>query len=62
MKTNKAASKRFTKTATGQLKRYQCNKQHNPTEKTPKRKRRLRRPTLVSATSLKRIERVLPYL
>jgi large subunit ribosomal protein L35 len=62
MKTNKAASKRFTKTASGQLKRFQCNKQHQPNQKTSKRLRRLRKATLVDKTSLKRVTKVLPYL
>lgn len=62
MKTNKAASKRFKKTGTGKIKRFQCNKQHNPTHKPPKRLRKLRKATLVDITSMKRVKRVLPYL
>jgi large subunit ribosomal protein L35 len=61
MKTNKAAGKRFKKTATGLFKRFQCNKRHNPTKKTAKRLRRLRKATLVSASSMRRVMRSLPY-
>ena len=61
MKTNKAASKRFKKTASGQFKRYQCNKRHILNNKTSKRKMRLRKATLVSASSVRRIRVSLPY-
>jgi large subunit ribosomal protein L35 len=61
MKTNKAASKRFKKTATGQFKRFQCNKRHQPTQKTAKRLRRLRKATLVSPSSVRRVRVSLPY-
>ena len=42
MKTNKAASKRFKKTGTGELKRMKAYKSHILTKKSRKTKRNLR--------------------
>ena len=61
MKTNKAAAKRFKKTASGMFKRFQCNKRHILNKKTSKRKMRLRKATLVSASSIRRVKVSLPY-
>lgn len=61
MKTNRAAYKRFKQTGSGKLKRRRANHSHILTKKSPTRKRRLREGTLVDASDVKRIERMLPY-
>jgi large subunit ribosomal protein L35 len=59
MKTHKGAKKRFKVTASGKVKRMRAFKSHILTKKGPKRKRRLRRPDLVSAGQRKTIRRLL---
>jgi large subunit ribosomal protein L35 len=59
MKTHKGAKKRFKVTASGKVKRMRAFKSHILTKKGPKRKRRLRRPDLVSAGQTKTIRRLL---
>ncbi len=62
MKTHRGAAKRFKKTGTGKIVRSRNNKQHILTKKTTKRKRRLRRDTLVDPVDEKRIKQLLPNL
>ncbi len=62
LKTNRAAAKRFKKTATGQLKRMKAYKSHILTKKSAKRKRNLRQATLVDSTNVKTMKKILPYL
>ena len=50
------------KTASGKLVRSRRNKQHILTKKSAKRKRRLRKDTLVSAVDAKRVKQMLPHL
>lgn len=59
MKTNRSAAKRFKKTATGKYRRFRAGKSHILTKKDPKRKRRLRHPTLVSRSDHQRVRRLL---
>jgi len=59
MKTHKGAKKRFKITGSGKVKRRRAFKSHILTKKGPKRKRRLRRPDLVSAGQTKTIRRLL---
>jgi large subunit ribosomal protein L35 len=61
MKTHRGAAKRLKRTGTGKLKRMRAFKSHILTKKTRKRKRRLRKPELVSAGDAKRMHRILPY-
>ena len=61
MKTNKAAAKRFKKTGSGSLKRMKAYKSHILTKKTTKRKRNLRKATIVDATNVKSMKKILPY-
>ena len=61
LKTHRGAAKRFRKTATGQFKRASAFKRHILTSKTTKRKRSLRKGTLVSEPDRARLERMLPY-
>ena len=62
IKTNRAAAKRFKKTATGKLKRNKAYKSHILTKKSTKRKRNLRQATITDATNVKNTKKVLPYL
>ena len=57
MKSHRGASKRFKLTGTGKLKRSKAYKSHILTKKTAKRKRGLRKSTLLSSADLKRIRR-----
>ena len=61
MKTNRAAAKRFRKTATGKIR---CDKPlhgHILTKKSRKRKRRLGLDAAVKSTEIRRIKAALPY-
>ena len=62
LKTSRAAAKRFKKTGTGKLKRMKAYKSHILTKKSQKRKRNLRKSTLVDATNVKSMKKILPYL
>ena len=62
IKTSRAAAKRFKKTGSGQLKRMKAYKSHILTKKIKKRKRNLRKATLVDHTNLKAMKKILPYL
>ena len=55
MKTHKGAKKRFKITGTGKVKRLRAYKSHILTKKDPKRKRRLRRATIVSTNGETRV-------
>jgi large subunit ribosomal protein L35 len=61
MKTHRGAAKRVKKTGTGKLKRMRAFKSHILTKKTQKRKRRLRKATLVSKANHKQLSTILPY-
>ena len=62
MKTTKAAAKRFKSTGTGKLKRNKAYKSHILTKKSQKRKRNLRKATVVDSTNVKSMKKALPYL
>ena len=62
LKTNRAAAKRFKKTASGLLKRSKAYKSHILTKKSTKRKRNLRQPAITDATNVKNMKKILPYL
>jgi large subunit ribosomal protein L35 len=55
MKSNRGAAKTFRKTASGKIKRNKAFKSHILTTKSTKRKRGLRKSTLVSKAETKRI-------
>ena len=61
MKTHRGAAKRVKRTSSGKLKRMRAFKSHILTKKDRKRKRRLRRATLVAAVDKKRRNRRIPY-
>jgi large subunit ribosomal protein L35 len=60
MKTHRGAAKRFKKTGTGKVARMKSGKSHILTKKSMKRKRRLRKETLVAAVDEKRMKILLP--
>ena len=62
IKTNKAAAKRFKKTASGLLKRNKAYKSHILTKKSTKRKRNLRKSTVIDVTNASNMKKILPYL
>lgn len=59
MKTKKAVAARFRVTGTGKLKRTRPGLRHILTKKTPKRKRQLSKPALVSDGQLKTYKRLM---
>jgi large subunit ribosomal protein L35 len=58
-KTHKGAAKRFKVTATGKIKRGHSLHSHILTKKTTKRKRRLRKSTLVSPAFAKQVKEMI---
>jgi large subunit ribosomal protein L35 len=60
MKSSSSAKKRFKKTASGEFKRGQAYTSHILTKKTQKRKRNLRKKTLIDKADKKSIQRMLP--
>ena len=59
MKTLKAASKRFRKTASGKIKRNKAFASHILKKKSSKRKRNYRRSTVLTASDKKRIKEMI---
>ena len=62
MKTKRAAAKRLKRTASGKLKRRRGWKRHKLEAKAPKRKRRLRKATLIAKVDQPRLNVLVPYL
>jgi len=59
LKTHRGAAKRFKKTGTGKIKRASAYKSHILTSKSKKRKRRLRKSSIVSAADTPKVKRML---
>jgi large subunit ribosomal protein L35 len=59
MKSQSGAGKTFRKTASGKYKRKSAYKSHILSSKSRKRKRKLRRDTLVSEADSKRVKRMI---
>ncbi len=59
LKTHRGAAKRFKVTGSGKIKRNKACHSHLLTKKSAKRKRNLRKPTLVDSANLKSIKRCL---
>ncbi len=59
MKTRRSAAKRFKRTASGKIKRNKANASHILTKKSTKRKRQLRKGTILAAVENKRVQRML---
>ncbi len=60
-KTHKGASKRFSLTGTGKVKRKKAFHSHILTKKTTKSKRNLRKSTILDARDTKGVKRLIPY-
>ena len=59
MKSNRAAMKRFRRTGSGKIRRQQAFHGHIFTKKSPKRKRNLRKTTLLHHADESRVKRML---
>lgn len=59
LKTKRAAAKRFKLTGSGKIKRHSSHHSHILTKKSSKRKRVLRKASLVSGADLKRVKSML---
>ena len=59
LKTHRGAAKRFKRTGTGKLSRRKAYKNHILTKKSPKRKRRLGKPTTLTSADYARVNRLL---
>lgn len=61
MKTHSAAAKRMRVTGTGKVRRARAGLQHLMRGKPARRRRNLRRSTIIDASDLKRSQPLLPY-
>ena len=61
LKTHRGAAKRFRATGSGKLRRNRAYASHILTKKSRKRKRRLRKRSLISAADWRRTSAMLPY-
>ncbi len=61
MKTHKSSAKRFKVSSSGIIIRSKAYKSHILTKKTAKRKRNLRKATMVSSAEVKKVKVLLPY-
>ena len=59
MKSHSGAKKRFRRTAGGKLRGKRANSSHNLEHKSPKRKRRMSRPSEISPHDAKRVNKML---
>lgn len=62
LKTHRGAAKRFKRTGSGKLSRHHAYHRHLLTHKRPKRKRSLRKSTILASADMARVDRLLPYL
>lgn len=61
MKTNRGAAKRFKKTASGGVKCGQSHRRHILTKKSTKRKRQLRKASMLHSADVRSASRMMPY-
>ena len=61
-KTKRGAAKRLKRTASGKLKRYSGWKSHLLETKSPKRRRRLRKGTVIAKADERRMKVLVPYI
>ncbi len=59
MKTHSSAKKRFKRTGSGKIKRFQANTSHLMRKRSKRRKNRLSGSTLVHESDQKRVEKLL---
>lgn len=62
MKTNRGAAKRFKATGSGRIRRSKAYSSHILTKKTTKRKRNLRKTTLIAEVDQRAVRRMCPYM
>ena len=62
MKTNRGAAKRFRATGSGKVRRSKAFSSHILTKKSTKRKRKLRKRTLIDGANLKAVRRMLDQI
>ncbi len=62
MKTNRGAAKRFKATGGGRIRRAKAYSSHILTKKSTKRKRNLRKTTLIAEVDQRAVRRMLPYM
>ncbi len=61
IRTNRSAHKRFRLTGTGKVRRNKAYKSHILTKKSRKRKRNLRHSTILDASNVRQVKRLIPY-
>jgi large subunit ribosomal protein L35 len=61
IKTHRGAAKRFSLTGTGKVKRNKAYASHILTSKTTKRKRNLRKSTILDLANEKMVKKLIPY-
>ena len=61
IKTHRGAAKRFSLTKSGKIKRAKAYKSHILTKKSTKRKRNLRKSTIIDPAN-RNMKKVLPYI
>lgn len=61
IRSNRAAQKRFRRTASGKFKRGKAFRRHILTKKTQKTKRNLRKKGMVAKADLKEVRTLIPY-
>ena len=61
MKTHRGAAKRFNLTGTGKIKFKHAFKSHILNKKSPKRKRNLRKASIMSQGDSQRVIKLIPY-
>jgi len=61
IKTNRGAAKRFKTTGSGKIVRNKAFANHILTKKSTKRKRGLRKSTVIDSSNSKQIARLIPY-
>ena len=60
LKTNKSAQKRFRRTSSGKFKKMSAGKRHLQKDKSSKRRRQLRRSSVVTNNLEKHLRRLMP--
>lgn len=61
MKTNRGAAKRFKTSGSGKIVRNKAFSSHILTKKSTKRKRNLRKSSILDAANLRGVKRMIPY-
>ncbi|MEG6520809.1 50S ribosomal protein L35 [Desulfotomaculum sp. 1211_IL3151] len=61
IKTHRGAAKRFKKTATGKIRGWHAFKSHILGKKSAKRKRNLRKSSIIHESDAVQLRRLLPY-